>query len=182
VLSGTAVTTNTFDAAAQLSTSAVAGGPQPGTTTYSYDGNGAQTRSAGPAGTTTNTFNWLGQLTRVAGPATSESFVYDGRGDRLRAYDQSTPNYGLHTLVQDLRPGGMSGLLSDGAADYGYADFGVGGAPVARMDAGSSQGTYLASDLLGSVRLTTNPSDQVLGSATYDAWGNARPVTPDAAG
>ena len=84
--------------------------------------------------------------------------------------------------MQDLRPGGLSGLLSDGAADYGYADFGVGAAPVARMDAGSSQGAYLASDLLGSVRLATNPSDQTLGSGSYDAWGNARPVTADAAG
>ena len=182
VLSGTAVTTNTFDAAAQLKTSAVAGGGQPGTTTYSYDGNGAQTGSSGPAGVTTNTFNWLSQLTHVSGPATSETFVYDGQGDRLRAYDQSTANYQLHTLTQDLRPGGMSGLLSDGAADYGYADFGIGAAPVARMDAGSSQGAYLASDLLGSVRLATNPGDQTLGSGSYDAWGNARPVTPDANG
>ena len=86
----------------------------------------------------------------MSGPATNESFVYDGQGDRLRAYDQSSANYQLHTLVQDLRPGGMSGLLSDGAADYAYADFGVGAAPVARMDAGSSQGAYLATDLLGS--------------------------------
>ena len=43
VLSGTAVTTNSFDAAAQLNTSVVAGGGQPGITTYSYDGNGNQT-------------------------------------------------------------------------------------------------------------------------------------------
>jgi len=78
-LSGTAVTTNSFDAAAQLTTSAVTGG-QPGTTTYGYDGNGNQTGSAGPAGTVTNTFNQQGQLTRVSGPATSETFVYDGQG------------------------------------------------------------------------------------------------------
>jgi len=49
-LSGTAVTTNTYAAADQLGTSAVTGGPQPGSTTYAYDAPAAAgTRAIRPA-------------------------------------------------------------------------------------------------------------------------------------
>ena len=41
---------------------------------------------------------------------------------------------------------------------------------------------YLATDLGGSVRLATSGSDTVVGAASYDAWGTARPTTSDAAG
>ena len=91
-----------------VSTSAVAGGPQPGTTSYAYDGNGNQTGSSGPAGTTSNTFNDLNQLTRIVGPGTNLTLLYDGQGDRLRSYERGTPTWTLRNEAQDLA-GGLRG-------------------------------------------------------------------------
>ena len=104
-LSGTVATTNTYDAADQLSTAATAGGAQPGTTTYAYDGNGNQTGSSGPAGTVANTFNDLNQLTRIVGPGTNLTLLYDGQGDRLRSYERGTPTWTLRNEAQDLAGG-----------------------------------------------------------------------------
>ena len=175
-LSGTAVTTNSYDAADQLSTAAATGGPQPGSTTYAYDGNGNQTDSSGPAGTTSNTFNDLNQLTRIVGPGTNLTLLYDGQGDRLRSYERGTPTWTLRNEAQDLA-GGLSALVSDGTADYAYLSPGDGSAPLSAYAPGTSRATYLGTDLLGSVRLATDPAGATIGAGAYDAWGNARPYT-----
>ena len=184
VLSGTAVTTNTFDAAAQLTSSGVAGGAQPGTTTYSYDGSGNQTGSSGPSGVTTNSFDQQGRLTHVVGPGTDLGLVYDGQGDRLRSYELGGAAPVLRDEAQDLVGGmgtgpggsrGLSALVSDGRADYAYLGPGDGSAPLAGYTPSTSRSTYLATDLLGSVRLATDPSGATIGAGGYDAWDNARP-------
>ena len=173
-LSGTAVTTNSYDAADQLSTAATAGGAQPGTTTYGYDGNGNQTGSSGPAGTVANTFNDLNQLTHITGPGTNLTLLYDGQGDRLRRYERGTPTWTLRDEAQDLASG-LSALVSDGTADYAYLSPGDGSAPLSSYTPGTARASYLGTDLLGSVRLATDPSGATIGSGAYDAWGTARP-------
>ena len=175
-LSGTVATTDTYDAADQLGTSAVTGGPQPGTTSYGYDGNGNQTGSSGPAGTVANTFNDLNQLTHISGPGTNLTLLYDGQGDRLRSYERGTPTWTLRNEAQDLA-GGLSALVSDGTADYAYLSPGDGSAPLSSYTPATSRATYLATDLLGSVRLATDPSGATIGAGAYDAWGVARPYT-----
>ena len=175
-LSGTVVTTNSYDAADQLSTAATTGGPQPGTTSYGYDGNGNQTGSSGPAGTTSNTFNDLNQLTHITGPGTNLTLLYDGQGDRLRSYERGTPTWTLRNEAQDLA-GGLSALVSDGTADYAYLSPGDGSAPLSSYTPGTARATYLATDLLGSVRLATDPAGATIGAGAYDAWGVARPYT-----
>ena len=175
-LSGTVATTNTYDAADQLSTAATTGGPQPGTATYGYDGNGNQTGSSGPAGTTSNTFNDLNQLTRIVSPGTNLTLLYDGQGDRLRSYERGTPTWALRNEAQDLA-GGLSALVWDGTADYAYLSPGDGSAPLSSYTPATSRATYLATDLLGSVRLATDPSGATIGAGAYDAWGVARPYT-----
>jgi RHS repeat-associated protein len=169
-LGGTNVITNTYDLADEQ-TRAVS---TVGNTTYSYDGNGNQTASYGITGIVTNTYNDLGQLTQVQGPGTNVSYVYDGQGDRLRSYEQGTTAWTLHNDVQDLE-GGLSDLVSDGTADYTYLDPGSGAAPVAAYNQSSTHTTYLGSDVLGSVRLATNPTGAVIGAGAYDAWGVSHP-------
>ena len=82
----TTATTNTYDGADELTASSA--GPAGFTglilpTTYSYDANGNQTGSMGPAGTITDTYDLRNEPMQVTGPSTNESFVYDGQGDRL---------------------------------------------------------------------------------------------------
>jgi len=181
-LSGTSVTQNQYDAADQLTTSAGAQGAS-GVTTYSYDGNGNQTGSVGPSGVVTNTFNDRHQLTQVTAPNATARYVYDGQGDRLRSLTQagvqSSPT--IQNLAQDL-VGGLSSVASDGTSDYSYLTPGTGQAPLSSYNTGSGQSAYLATDLVGSVRLATNAANQVIGAGAYDAWGNARPTTPDSGG
>jgi len=178
-LSGTAVTTNCYDAAAQLTTSS---NSAQGTTSYSYDGAGNQTGSAGPQGTTTNTYNDLGQLTHVAGPTTNVGYISDGQGDRLRSLAQGAPQWQIQTLAQDVAGGGLSSIASDGTQDYTYLEPGKGQAPLAGSNQATGQTTYLGTDLLGSVRVATNGANQVIGAGAYDAWGAARPTTANAGG
>jgi len=178
-LSGTSVTTNGYDAADELLTRTTG----LSATVYSYDGAGNQTGSVGPSGaTTTNTFNDLNQLVAVTGSGTNVSYVYDGQGDRLRMVAQGTPQGPDQTLAQDLATGGLSALASNGTQDYAYLDPGNGQAPLAGTTAGTGQSTYLGTDLLGSVRVATDGSNNTIGAASYDAWGNARPSAPGIVG
>jgi RHS repeat-associated protein len=174
----TTITANSYDQADELTGSVSSiGGSQPLTTTYTYDGNGNQIGSVGPTGTITDTYNLRNDLVGVQGPATNVSYVVDGEGDRLRVYDTSRLTSQLAALVQDIRPqAGLSSLLSDGTNDYGYQDFGSGAAPESAWSPAGSQVTYLTGDLLGSVRMASDQSQQVLGTGAYDAWGNAQPV------
>ena len=169
-LSGTSVLTNTYDLADELTGSA---GTQ-GNTTYTYDGNGNQIGSIGPTGAVSNAYNDLGQLTQVQGPTTNVSYVYDGQGDRLRSYEQYGPTPVLTNDVQDLA-GGLSDLVSDGTVDYTYLEPGTGAAPVAAYNQSTTRSTYLATDLLGSVRLATDPTGAMIGAGAYGAWGVYRP-------
>ncbi len=171
-LAGTNLITNTYDLADQLTGTA----STQGNTTYSYDGNGNQTASYGITGIVTNTYNDLDQLTNVVGPGTNVSYVYDGQGARLRSYEQSGTTPVLSNDAQDLA-GGLSDLVSDGTNDYTYLDPGAGEAPTAAYTVGTSRTTYLASDVLGSVRLATDPTGAVIGAGAYDAWGVYQPNT-----
>ncbi|HVC79789.1 MAG TPA: RHS repeat-associated core domain-containing protein [Chloroflexota bacterium] len=169
-VAGTSVVTNTYDRADELTGTT----GTPGTTTYSYDGPGRQIGSTGSGGLVTNTYNDLGQLTQVQGPTTNVSYVYDGQGDRLRSYEQYGPTPVLTNDVQDLAAG-LSDLVSDGTADYTYLTPGSGQAPVSAYTQSTTRSSYLGSDLLGSVRLATDPTGAVIGAGAYDAWGVYRP-------
>ena len=65
--------------------------------------------------------------------------------------------------------------MSDGTADYAYLSPGDGSAPLSSYTPATSRATYLGTDLLGSVRLATDPSGATIGAGAYDAWGVARP-------
>src|SRR6185312_1974402 len=65
--------------------------------------------------------------------------------------------------------------VSDGINDYTYLDPGAGEAPTAAYTLATSRTTYLASDVLGSVRLATDSTGAVIGAGAYDAWGVYQP-------
>ncbi len=134
------------------------------TTNYRYDA-ADQLTTSGTAGTDS-------QGHHIYGPILG--YGYDGQGDRLRSYEQGTPTWTLRNDAQDL-VGGLASLVSDGQADYTYLNPGAGQAPLAGYTQSTTRTTYLGSDLLGSVRLATDPTGAVIGSGGYDAWGNARP-------
>ncbi len=84
----------------------------------------------------------------------------------------------LTNYAQDLETG-MADLVSDGSADYAYLlNPGSGQAPLAGYTLSTQRSTTLGTDLLGSVRLVTDPTGATIGAGAYDAWGNARP-NPD---
>ena len=150
-------------------------------TSYGYDGNGNQTSSTGPAGAITNTFNAQDQLVRQRGPGTDLSLVYDGQGDRLRSVEAGGPLPVRRDEARDL-VGGLSSLAGDGQADYAYLAPGSGMAPLSTFNTGVNRTTSLGTDLLGSVRLATDPTGATIGAGAYDAWGNARAYAgPDGA-
>ena len=99
-----------------------------------------------------------------------------GQGDRLRSYERGTPTWTLRNEAQDLA-GGLSALVSDGTADYAYLSPGDGSAPLSSYTPATSRAAYLGTDLLGSVRLATDPAGATIGAGAYDAWGVARPYT-----
>ncbi len=174
----TTVTSNSYDAADELTSASTASDAGPGEpTTYSYDTAGNQTGSVGPTGTITNTYDLRNELVAIIGPTTNLTFVYDGQGDRLRSYDASSGTPTLSNYAQDLEAG-MSDLVSDGNADYAYLDPGSGQAPLAGYTLSTQRSTTLGTDLLGSVRLVTDPTGATIGAGAYDAWGNAR-ANPD---
>jgi len=180
----TTVTTNQYDAADELAgstaqTVGVQGPPQP--TTYSYDANGNQLGSTGPSGAITNTYDLRNELVGVVDPGTNVTYVYDGQGDRLRAYDTAGLQPVLHNYAQDLAAG-MSDLLSDGQQDYAYLQPGSGQAPVSALNQATQRSAYLGPDLLGSVRLVTDPTGAAIGAGAFDAWGNAKPNTSGSTG
>ncbi len=133
--------------------------------------------SVSPTGTITNTYDLQNRLIQVVGPSSNLTFVYDGQGDRLRSYDASSGTPTLSNYAQDLEAG-MSDLVSDDSADYAYLDPGSGQAPLAGYTLSTSRTTTLGTDLLGSVRLVTDPTGATIGAGAYDAWGNERP-NPD---
>ena len=139
-------------------------------TTYSYDANGNQTGSVGPTGTITNTYDLRNELVQITGPSTNETFVYDGQGDRLRAYDLSGPTPVLANDAQDVAAG-MSDLVSDGSSDYIYLSPGSGQAPLVGYNLSTQRATTLGTDLLGSVRLVTDPTGAVIGAGRLRCLG-----------
>ncbi len=174
----TTVTTNAYDAADELTSASRASDVGPGEpTTYTYDVAGNQVGSTGQTGTITNTYDLRNELVAIIGPTTNLTFVYDGQGDRLRSYDASSGTPTLSNYAQDLAAG-MSDLVSDGSADYAYLNPGSGQAPLAGYTLSTQRTTTLGTDLLGSVRLVTDPTGATIGAGAYDAWGNERP-NPD---
>ena len=153
-------TTQTFNAAGQLSTSitGTAG------TSYSYNPRGDRTSATGPAGTTTYGYNQTNQLTSYTPPAGTAT-SYTNNGDGLRA--GKTTGTTTASYAWDINAS-IPLLLTDGTTSYLY---GPDGLPIEQISSAGTP-TYLLHDQIGSTRLLTSPTGTVTATYTYDAYGN----------
>jgi RHS repeat-associated protein len=159
-----------FDPAGQLcwnstTTSANACTSTPaGATSYTFNTDGQRTNTTPGTGTASSYgYDQAGELTTATTPAGSGSYTYDGTG--LRA-SKSVSGTTTHFTWGELASGSV--LVSDGTTDYLY---GPGGLPIEQT---SSAGTcYYVHDQLGSTVALTSSTGPVVGTYSYNTYGQA---------
>jgi RHS repeat-associated protein len=96
-------------------------------------------------------------------PTPAVTYTYDGDGLRMtKAVGGATKNF-----VWD-RSGALPMLIHDGTYHFVY---GPDGTPLSQIDA-SGNVTYLHHDRIGTTRQLTNTAGAVVGTSTYDPYGN----------
>ena len=170
-------TTLTYDTAGQVTTrSTPATGQTPvQETTYSYNGLGQRTGSAGATGTTTYGYDQTGRLTSLTDP-TGATSSYASEASGLRT--TTTTAASTQRFVWDTTSS-VAQLLSDGGHQYIY---GAGSTPLAQVDTSTGAVDYLHTDLTGSVRTVTDSAGTVVADSDYTAYGtpidvNGAPVS-----
>jgi RHS repeat-associated protein len=158
--------TQGFDPANQLCWTSSSGGtgacgsPPSGATAYTSDNRGNRTqRTPGAGGPDTYTYDQASRLTAVNGTAT---YAYDGDGIRQSKIVGSTTT--THTWD---RSGSLPLDIQDNSTSYIYTPDGQ---PLEQIN--GSTVTYYHHDQQGSTRALTNTSGTVIGTYTYDAYGN----------
>ncbi|HEY1620069.1 MAG TPA: RHS repeat-associated core domain-containing protein [Streptosporangiaceae bacterium] len=164
---GASVPTGGYDNAGELVQSTLAGA----TTTYTYNADGEQL-AATQNSTTLSQAMWNGAEQLAAYNSTAAdmtSATYDGDGNR--ASSTVTPSGGSATnqgYVWNTIPPTPQ-LLQDSTNAYIY-DGGL--APAEQVNLATGTITYLVTDSLGSVRGAVTSAGSLLGTTSYDAWGN----------
>jgi RHS repeat-associated protein len=156
-----------YNDAGELASSALSGT----TTDYAYNADGEQLTSI--QGSTTEfsgTWNGAQELATYDNSAANMTgATYNGNG--VRASTTVSPS-GKGTVTQgfvwNLIPS-VPELLMDGSNAY-ISDGGL--APTEQVSLATGTITYLITDSLGSVRGAANSSGLLIGTASYDAWGN----------
>jgi RHS repeat-associated protein len=158
---------STYDNAGELTGSTLSGA----TASYAYNSDGE--RLSVTQGTTTTAsagWNGAGSLTSYDNSvANMITAAYDGDG--LRQSSTSVPAGGS-AVSQGYAwntTGSLSQLLMDGTSAYIYGD---GPAPAEQVNLTTGAVTYLVADSLGSVRGAVSSSGSLVGTTSYDAWGN----------
>ena len=139
-----------------------------GETTYTYDPEGDRASVITPAGTTTLSYDQADRLTAVG---ENIHYAYDGDGLRM-----SKTVAGETTAFAWDESHELPLLLQGGTTSYIY---GPSGHPTEQISGSSA--TYLLGDQQGSTRLLTNSAGTVVGTYSYDAWGNVTSHTGEAA-
>ena len=147
-------------------------------TAYGYDARGnrtsAATTSTDGTASTGAVFDLANRLTTWTGAdGMSTTYTYAATGLRASATtttgeQTSTEQYTWNTLA------GVPLLLTDASFTYVY---GLGTAPLEQIATGDGTVDFLHTDLIGSVRSTTDATGQVTSDADYDAYGRPQPVT-----
>jgi RHS repeat-associated protein len=150
-----ATTSYSYDAGGEMSTA--------GSATYTYDANGARTARTGGTGDATYTYNLDGLLASQTDGAVTRSYVYDGENRRVAIIDDGTrTDFVLDTAVS---PELVLQETTGATTTYTYGLGLISRETAAGID-------YLLSDGLGSVRLATDASGDLVGEWAYDAFGN----------
>ena len=133
-------------------------------TSYSYDTRGNRTTISAPYGqTATFGYDQANRLNSYSAGATTATYHYTGAGLRT----SKTVNGNVSTFTWDTATA-VPLLLSDGSNNYIY---GPDGNPLEQVDA-SSNVSWLHHDQLGTTRALTNSTGTVVGTASYDSYGN----------
>ena len=148
----------TWDLAAVEITESATGGKL--TTSYGYDSQGNRTSST-PAGKTATTLTY-DQANRLTGYGSTATYAYNGDGLRM-----SKTVSGTATAFSWDQSGTLPLLIADGSDYYIY---GPGGQAIEKVS--GSTVTYLQADQQGSTRLLTDATGKVVGTYTYDPFGN----------
>ena len=144
---------------------------------FGYDARGNRTTTApglGGAAQTTNGYNLANQLTSVTGGALDVDYTYDGNG--LRATSTSTTTESGEVVRGYLwdNSGDLPLLLAD---QDNYYLYGADTAPYAQVDKQTGSTTYLHTDLIGSVRATSNAAGAVTSTTDYSPYGGSTHAT-----
>jgi len=137
-------------------------------TSYQYDKQGNRTTITPSGGTSTNLS--YDQANRLTAYGTTATYAYDGDG--LRASKTVGPSTIAFTWDQS---GQLPLLLVDGGDFYVY---GENGTPIEKISGATI--IYLHQDQQGSTRLLTDASGSVVGTYSYDPYGNVTSHTGSA--
>lgn len=124
------------------------------------------TSPTAPATTSSYAYDQANHLTGFTAPdGTSTDYTYAGDGLRASKHTGTAP---AQAFTWD-RTAATPLLLSDSTNDYIY---GPDGAPLEQLNTNTKQATYLHTDAQQSVRVLTNSSGAVIGTATYGPYGD----------
>ncbi len=135
---------------------------------YTYDMQGNRVSST-PAGGTPTVLKY-DQANRLIGYGTGATYRYDGNGLR-----QSKTVGTVSTAFAWDQSQGPPLLLADGSDYYVY---GPAGSPIEKITGSTVQ--YMHQDQQGSTRLLTDSTGSVVGTYSYDAYGNTTSHTGSA--
>jgi RHS repeat-associated protein len=153
--SGATTTSYTYNAADEVL--------QSGATRYTYDADGNRVTATIGGATTTYTYDDANYLTGIAKGTTSSSYTYNGDHVRVGSKVNGVTTRDLVDLAAPLSTV-LQQTTGVTTTNYLYGDGLLG-----QDNGGSLQ--FLLPDALGSVRLVTNGSGAVIGTASYDAFG-----------
>jgi RHS repeat-associated protein len=135
--------------------------------TYAYDNLGERTSDTPTGGSTTNYgYDQTSDLLAVTPPSGSSSsgatYTYDGNGELASETVGSTTSQFAWDATASVPV-----LLTDGSTSYIYGPNG----PIEQVGSDSTV-TYLHQDQIGSTRLITDSSGDVVGTFTYNPYGS----------
>ena len=136
-----------------------AAAPRTQTRTFTYDSDGDRTNATSAGGAVSFGYDQVHRLTSISGGI---SYGYDGDGLRI----QKTVGGETTRFAWD-ESGDLPLLLQAGSTSYIY---GPSGGPIEQITGATT--TYLLADQQDSTRLLTDGSGNVVGSYSFDAWGN----------
>jgi RHS repeat-associated protein len=134
--------------------------PPSGSTTYAYDGRGNRTQRTAPGNVVTN--YGYDQANRLTAYGPAATYSYNGDGLRMAKTVSGTTSQQVWDVAH-----GLPLVVQDGTTSYVT---GAGGMPLEQISGATA--IYFHQDQLGSTRALTNQSGAVIGTATYDAYGN----------
>jgi RHS repeat-associated protein len=162
----TGTKTETFSQTGQLVGVLVA--LTPATTSYSFDARGNRTAVTPPTGTATDlSYDQADRLISATTSTATATYTYNGDGLRM----SKTVGGTTETYTYD-QTAGVPAIITDGATNYIYGPQGL---PLEQVI--GSTVLWYHHDQLGSTRILTNSAGAVVGTATYNAYGQTTATT-----